>query len=431
MNSNNNKQPVEVKENNKDNSISNIICNCGGEQFESNLKTHAELGNQLDLFFFDEKSPGSAFFLPAGAILYNNLLSYFRNQYITRGYQEVITPNIFDKSLWEISGHWDKYKENMFIIEKHHPDDNVQLSMKPMNCPSHCVMFKYVKPSYKNLPIRLADFGVLHRNEFHGALRGLTRVRKFSQDDAHIFCSMDQIEDEIKGVIDFVKQVYKIFNFKFSVGLSTRPEKYIGSLDNWNVAEEILSRLIKTFEESHINPGDGAFYGPKLDFTVTDTLERKHQLGTIQLDFNLPERFNLTYQDSQSALVRPVIIHRAILGSVERFIALLLENSQGDIPYFVSPRQVCICPVSVKPDLVEYCDKVRNRIILAGAGKYVNVDLSSETLQKKILNAEKLHWNYIIVLGKKELEANTVNVRGMGEKSQDYLIKVLLDENQK
>jgi threonyl-tRNA synthetase len=918
---NNNEQKLEVNENNNDN------CNCGQDQFESNLKTHAELGNQLDLFFFDDKSPGSAFFLPAGAILYNNLLSYFRSEYIARGYQEVLTPNIFDKSLWETSGHWDKYKENMFIIEKHHPDDVSQFSLKPMNCivgdsnislsnctsvkmnkmdqsindnligyddtkkelvntkkinfiksgkkecielmfldgrklvctpehrilttngwieaqnlvikeseilcgpsfplvsqeinedwklifktetdktketkefsfnmrtqeniakslafarlcgiiitdgtigkdnkniyhceiytghnidlrnimadiklvfgdmynntfgkkrnlwrvtipsriarlfadlfgyggrmdkdtslplflfddnlpvdflrqflsgvfggdgwapvlsgncftevyialsksedklnnllsymkdlalllkkagientnitgpyknqkgtkhhyrikiessslldfakyigfaycchkstrlsvvqsyymlkkevidqhnnfknkfvdqycetnkenrelysklkeetikneyifndkfsipeikylqnsiktgsklshiggygfytpveylkeidgekffnpksyaveiehelptfklklltcknvgikkvydvsvdtkiqsfvangiivhncPSHCLMFKHMNPSYKQLPMRLADFGVLHRNEFHGALRGLTRVRKFSQDDAHIFCSMDQIEDEIKGVIDFIKQVYKIFNFKFSVGLSTKPEKYIGSLDNWNKAEEILSRLITTFEESNINQGDGAFYGPKLDFTVTDTLGRKHQLGTIQLDFNLPERFNLTYQDDQGELIRPVIIHRAILGSVERFIALLLENAQGDIPYFVSPRQVCIIPVSVKPDLVEYCNKVKNQILSMGAGKYVNVDLSSETLQKKILNAEVLHYNFIIVLGKKELGSSTVNIRGIGEKSHDYLIKMLLDESE-
>ncbi len=897
-------------------------CNCGQSQSESNLKTHSELGNQLDLFFFDEKSPGSAFFLPAGAILYNNLLSYFRTEYMARGYQEVITPNIFDKSLWETSGHWDKYKENMFIIEKHHPDDSSQFSLKPMNCivgdsnislsngtsvrmdkmdnisnkillgydnskkelvntnkinfinsgkkecielmfldgrklvctpehkilttngwieaqnlllkesevvcgplfpfvsqeinnewqlifktvtektnettefrfnmktqeniakslafarlcgmiitdgtiskdkknryhceiytghnidlknimadlklafgdmynntfgkkrnlwrvtlpsrvsrlfadlfgyggrmdketalppflfdenvpidfirqflsgvfggdgwapvlsgncfteiyialsksedklnnllnymnnlsilltnsgvenhnitgpyknqkgtkhhyrikiessslldfakyigfsycchksmrlnvvqsyymlkteilkqhnsfknkfieqhcdsnkknrelyaklkeetlaneyifndkfsipelkylqnsiktgsklshmggygfytpeeylkeidaekffkpnsyaveldhelptfklklvarkkvgikkvydvsvdtsiqsfvangivvhncPSHCLMFKHVNPSYRQLPMRLADFGVLHRNEFHGALRGLTRVRKFSQDDAHIFCSMDQIEDEIKGVIDFIKQVYKIFNFKFSVGLSTRPKKYIGSLDNWNKAEEILSRLITTFDESTINPGDGAFYGPKLDFTVTDTLGRKHQLGTIQLDFNLPERFNLTYQNDQGELTRPVIIHRAILGSVERFIALLLENGQGDIPYFVSPRQVAIIPVSVKPDLVEYANKIQEQIISSSAGKYVHVDLSSETLQKKILNAEKQHWNWIIVLGKKELASNTVNIRTIGEKPIEFLIEML------
>ncbi len=400
-------------------------CNCGQDQLESNLKTHAELGNQLDLFFFDEKSPGSAFFLPAGAILYNNLLTYFRSEYMARGYQEVITPNIFDKSLWETSGHWDKYKENMFIIEKDHPDDVSHYSIKPMNCPSHCLMFKYVNPSYRQLPMRLADFGVLHRNELSGALRGLTRVRKFSQDDAHIFCTMDQIEDEIKGVIDFIKKIYGIFRFKFSVGLSTRPEKYIGSLDNWNKAEEILSRLITTFDESTINPGDGAFYGPKLDFTVTDTLGRKHQLGTIQLDFNLPERFNLTYQDDQGTLTRPVIIHRAILGSVERFIALLLENGQGDIPYFVSPRQVAIIPVSVKPDLVEYANKIQKQIVSSSAGKYVHMDLLSETLQKKILNAEKQHWNWIIVLGKKELASNTVNIRGVGEKPVEFLIEML------
>lgn len=381
---------------------------------ESNLKNHHELGNQLKLFFFDEKSPGSAFFLPHGTILYNNLVNYFRSEYTKRGYNEVLTPNIFDKSLWETSGHWAKYKENMFIIEKHHPDDDKQFSIKPMNCPSHCIMFNHICPSYRDLPLRLADFGVLHRNEFHGALRGLTRVRKFCQDDAHIFCRLDQIESEITQVIDFIKTIYSKFNFKFSVGLSTRPSQSIGSEEVWVKAEEILGRLIKTFDEYHVNEGDGAFYGPKLDFTVTDTLGRKHQLGTIQLDFNLPERFDLSFQTEQGMYERPVIIHRAILGSVERFIALVLENGQGDIPFFVSPRQICVIPVSVKPDLVEYCDKIKSQFMESNV-KHIDVDLSGETLQKRILNAEVLHYNYIVVVGKKEVTNSTINVRGIGE----------------
>ncbi len=293
------------------------------------------------------------------------------------------------------------------------------------NCPSHCMIFKHVLPSYKDLPLRLADFGVLHRNEFHGALRGLTRVRKFCQDDAHIFCRMDQIEKEIGDVIDFIKLIYTKFNFKFSVGLSTRPAQSIGSDEVWNKAEEILNRLIKDFSEYHINEGDGAFYGPKLDFTVTDTLGRKHQLGTIQLDFNLPERFDLTYQNDKSDYERPVIIHRAILGSVERFIALILENGQGDIPFFVSPRQVIIIPVSVKPDIMEYCGKVK-KVLLDNNIKQIEVDDSSETLQKKIANSEVLHWNYIIVIGKKEIQNNSVNVRGLGELSIGEFINKLV-----
>lgn len=383
---------------------------------DPNLKNHYELGNQLKLFFFDEKSPGSAFFLPHGTILYNNLVNYFRTEYFKRGYDEVITPNIFDKSLWEISGHWAKYKENMFLIEQETPEDYHHYSLKPMNCPSHCLMFSHMNPSYKELPIRLADFGVLHRNEVHGALRGLTRVRKFCQDDAHIFCRMDQIEDEILNVIEFIKEIYGKFNFKFSVGLSTKPEKYIGSDEIWTNAENILNKLIKTFDDYHINEGDGAFYGPKLDFTVLDTIGRKHQLGTIQLDFNLPTRFDLTYQtEHQGKYDRPVIIHRAILGSVERFIALLLENGQGDIPFFVSPRQICIIPVSIKPDLIEYCNKVKEQLLNINKCKYIDIDDSTETLQKKILNSEILHYNYIIVLGKKELYNQTINVRSIGE----------------
>jgi threonyl-tRNA synthetase len=293
------------------------------------------------------------------------------------------------------------------------------------NCPSHCLIFKHVNPSYKDLPLRYADFGVLHRNELSGALRGLTRVRKFSQDDAHIFCRLDQIEQEILNVIDFIKEIYTKFNLKFSVGLSTKPEKYIGSDEIWTQAESTLNSLIKTFEHYHINEGDGAFYGPKLDFTVEDTLGRKHQLGTIQLDFNLPERFDLTYQtDVQGKFERPVIIHRAILGSVERFIALLLENGQGDIPLFVSPRQISIIPVSVRPDLLDYCSEIKNQFNFNGF-KHVQLDDSTETLQKKILNSEILHYNYIVVIGKKEITNKTINVRNIGEIKLEEFIKMI------
>jgi len=287
------------------------------EQTITEPLTHQELGQQLKLFFFDEKSPGSAFFLPHGTILYNKLLNYMRDEYMIRGYKEVITPVIYDKSLWVKTGHWDKYKENMFCIEcedndkdQTNPEISRQFAMKPMNCGGHCLMFKHMNLSYRDLPLRLADFGVLHRNEIHGSLRGLTRVRKFCQDDAHIFCKLDQIEQEIQGVIEFMKKIYKDFELDLTVGLSTRPEKYIGNKELWDQAELVLKKIINSFPSYTINDGDGAFYGPKLDFTVKDTLGRLHQLGTIQLDFNLPERFNLTFRDLDGQDIQPVMIHR-------------------------------------------------------------------------------------------------------------------------
>ncbi len=294
------------------------------------------------------------------------------------------------------------------------------------NCPSHCLLFNKMSLSYRDLPIRLADFGVLHRNEVHGALTGLTRVRRFCQDDAHIFCRMSQIEEEIKGVIDFIKYIYDKFEMKFSVGLSTRPEQYIGDLENWNKAEEILKNIISTFDNHHINEGDGAFYGPKLDFTVIDTLNRKHQLATIQLDFNLPERFNLEFK-AEEGYERPVMIHRAILGSIERFIAILLESKQGDIPFFVSPRQIAILTVNDSEDLIEYAKEIKKEFNQHHI-KYVDYIDDKETISKKILNTEVLHYNYIIVLGKKELKNNTINVRGIGEiKLEDFINKLKID----
>lgn len=390
------------------------------------IKSHQVLGQQLKLFFFDEKSPGSAFFLPHGTILYNKLLNYIRKEYNERGYKEVITPNIFDKSLWIQSGHWDKYKENMYCIEIDKTENDAccgdrQFSLKPMNCPSHCIMFKHMNLSYRQLPIRLADFGVLHRNEVHGSLKGLTRVRKFSQDDSHIFCTQDQIKIEILNVVDFIQKVYKDFNMKIQVGLSTRPEKYIGELSVWNDAENILKEIIQNFPDNKINEGDGAFYGPKLDFTVFDSFNRAYQLATIQLDFNLPERFDLTYQNSEGQYVRPIIIHRAVLGSIERFIGILLETTQGKLPFFVNPRQFAIVPVKHdNHDITTYCKEVCKTI----TDNDFSVDYfdDSDTMQKKIANAEMLHYSYVIVIGEKEVKNKTINVRGEGIKDlKDFL----------
>ena len=369
---------------------------------------HRKLGSELKLFFFDEMSPGSCFFLPEGAKIYNNLIDFLRSCYKKLGYKEVITPNLYDKKLWEVSGHWDKYKENMFLIDNNdlsEDNNSISFSLKPMNCPGHCLMFKHMNCSYRDLPLRLADFGVLHRNEFSGALTGLTRVRRFQQDDAHIFCTIDQVEQEIENYLIFLKTVYEHFNFKFEVELSTRPEKYIGNLENWNKAEEILEKKIKIIPKWKINEGDGAFYGPKIDVKIKDSLKREHQLGTIQLDFNLPERFKLKYSTEKETLETPVLIHRAIFGSVERFIAIILEHTNGKLPFWLSPRQISIIPIANV--FLDYAYKIKKLFDMYD----VVVDCSTETLNKKIRNSQKQCFNYTFVVGEKEEETNSINIR--------------------
>lgn len=279
-----------------------------------------------------------------------------------------------------------------------------------MNCPSHCVIFKHMNPSYNDLPIRMADFGILHRNEISGALNGLLRVRKFSQDDAHIFCMMSQIEEEINSFFDFLDYVYNKFNLKYKVELSTRPDKFIGEIEKWDYAEDILKKCITRYDKWELNEGDGAFYGPKIDFTVIDTLGRKQQCGTIQLDFNLPSegRFNLKYKTEES-YEQPVMIHRAILGSIERFIAVMLESTQGEIPFIVSPRQISIIPVS--QHYIDYAEEVKGKILKLKPDLNIEIDKSDNTLNKKIRNSEILHFNYTIVVGKKEEKNKTINIR--------------------
>lgn len=409
----------------------------------NNFKSHQELGAQLKLFFTDEKSPGSAFFLPHGTILYNNLVNYIKSEYKIRGYQEVMTPVIFDKSLWETSGHWSKYKENMFVIEcnksdKTDPLNNTnsdccenhrQFSLKPMNCASHCLIYKHINPSYRDLPLRLADFGVLHRNEVHGSLRGLTRVRKFCQDDAHIYCAFNQIESEIKGVLDFIHKVYKDFQMEIKVGLSTRPDQFIGDIETWNKAENILRNLLdELYPGYEINEKDGAFYGNKIDCKVKDAFGREHQLATIQLDFNLPERFGLTYKDSSGDDIRPVMIHRAIFGSVERFIGILLESTQGKLPFFVNPRQIAIIPV--KTDDVQI-NNYSNELTINLKNLGYNVDYfnDTDTMVKKIALCEVLHYNLIVVIGKKEVDSKKISVRNPKlNLSFDDFVKFLKNE---
>ncbi|KAH6783894.1 Threonyl-tRNA synthetase [Perilla frutescens var. hirtella] len=372
---------------------------------EAKKYDHRELTKKQELFFFHPLSPGSCFFLPHGSRVCNKLLEFIRSQYWKRGYEEVWTPNMYNMQLWETSGHAANYKENMFVFEV----EKQEFGLKPMNCPGHCLIFDHRVRSYRELPLRLADFGVLHRNEASGALTGLTRVRRFQQDDAHIFCRESQIKDEVKGVLEFISYVYKVFGFTFDLKLSTRPEKYLGDIETWERAEAALSEALnESGKPWEINEGDGAFYGPKIDISVSDAMRRKFQCATLQLDFQLPARFNLSYSaEDETKRERPVMIHRAILGSVERMFAILLEHYKGKWPFWLSPRQAIVCPVSDKSQ--SYALEVRDRI--HDAGFYVDVDTTDRTINKKVREAQMAQYNYILVVGEKEVGTGQVAVR--------------------
>lgn len=396
---------------------------------EAKKRDHRLLGQTQELFFFHPLSPGSCFFLPHGARIYNKLVEFIRGEYWTRGYHEVISPNMFNMQLWETSGHAANYRENMFLFEV----EKQEFGLKPMNCPSHCLMFQHRVRSYRELPLRFADFGVLHRNELSGALTGLTRVRRFQQDDAHIFCMESQIVSEVQGVLNMLQRVYDIFGFTFELMLSTRPEKYLGDIETWNRAESALEGALNAFGKPwQINEGDGAFYGPKIDIQVFDALKRKFQCGTLQLDFQLPQRFDLSYSaEDEARRERPVMIHRAILGSVERMFAMLLEHYAGKWPFWISPRQVIVCPVSAK--FVDYALKVREQV--HEAGFYADADISDRKLDKKIREAQLAQYNFILVVGEKEQTSGSVNVRTRdnavhGEKTVVQLLSELKAESE-
>ncbi|XP_050530227.1 threonine--tRNA ligase 1, cytoplasmic isoform X1 [Daktulosphaira vitifoliae] len=374
-------------------------------QEEAAKRDHRKIGREQELFFFHELSPGSCFFQPKGAYIYNTLIEFIKSEYRKRGFQEVVSPNIYNTKLWQTSGHWAHYAENMFSFDV----EKETYALKPMNCPGHCLMFDHRNRSWRELPLRMADFGVLHRNELSGALTGLTRVRRFQQDDAHIFCTTAQIGVEIVNALDFLRHVYTIFGFTFNLRLSTRPEKYLGELEMWNNAEKQLEESLNLFGEPwKLNPGDGAFYGPKIDITISDALKRQHQCATIQLDFQLPIRFNLSYVSETGEKIRPVIIHRAIFGSVERMIAILTESFAGKWPFWLSPRQAIVIPVG--PQFDEYAEKVKKEIYESGFMCDVDVD-HGDTLNKKIRNAQLAQYNFILVVGEKERSGSTVNVR--------------------
>ncbi len=371
-------------------------------------RDHRRIGKELQLFHFDELSPGSPFFLPKGTIIYNELLSFLREQYRKRGYQEVITPQMFNKSLWETSGHWQHYKENMFVL----PVDNTEFALKPMNCPSHLLIYNSTGHSYRDLPLRLADFCFLHRNEIRGTLGGLTRVRKMSQDDAHIFVTMEQVEEEMGQVLEFIKYVYsEIFKVSFTLELSTRPESALGDKELWDKAESLLKKVLeKSSIPYKVSMGEGAFYGPKIDIHMKDALGRSHQCATIQLDFQLPKRFNAVYEGSDGKKHPVVMIHRAILGSLERFMAVITEHYAGKFPLWLSPAQVKLITVTDKH--IPFAKEVYDKLFHAG----IRVELNDkpETLPKKVRDAEMEKVNYIITIGDKEVEKKTLAVRSRG-----------------
>jgi threonyl-tRNA synthetase len=377
---------------------------------ELRRRDHRRLGRELDLFSFHAEAPASPFFHPRGATVYNALIELMREKYRRYGYEEVITPQIFGAELWRRSGHWDNYRDDMFFADGFELAGERTSSVKPMNCPSHCLLYGTRAHSYRDLPRRIADFGRLHRYERSGVVTGLTRVRSFSQDDAHIFCTPEQIEPEITALFDFIFEIYGLFGFgEVAVKLSTRPAKAIGDPAIWQHAETVLAACLDARDEVDytLNPGEGAFYGPKIDFDVKDALGRSWQLATIQLDFNLPERFDLSYIDSEGVPRRPVMIHRAILGSLERFYGVMLEHFGGDLPPWLAPEQARVLPVT--DAVTGYAEAVAEE--LAGRGLRVEVDRRSEKLGYKIRDGETMKVPYLLVVGQREADERTVALR--------------------
>jgi threonyl-tRNA synthetase len=392
---------------------------------EAKKRDHRKLGKELDLFLFDPASPGSPFFEPKGTIVYNELVSFMRRIYDKFDYKEVITPQVLDVQLWKTSGHYDNYADDMFFTK----DDHREMAIKPMNCPCHMLMFKHKQYSYRDLPLRFADFGRLHRNERSGALAGLTRVRTFCQDDAHVFMDKKDIQEEISKLLNMFDICYDHFGFKnIKIGLSTRPEKKVGDDAIWDMAEDALrSALDSSTHEYHINEADGAFYGPKIDIQISDAIGRYFQLGTIQLDFNLPERFDLKFKNQEGVEERPVVLHRALLGSLERFFGVYLEHVAGVFPFWLAPEQIVIVPVN---DEIhgQHADKLA--LTLKKVGVRCRVDHTAETLGKKTRTIQKAKIPFMIVMGDQEVENNSASIRAYGsretnEMSTDELIAMV------
>jgi threonyl-tRNA synthetase len=382
---------------------------------EAKRRDHRVLGRALDLFMMHPASPGAVFWSERGTILYNVLLEFVRERQAEH-FKELKTPLLFNKSLWEQSGHWGKYRENMFLVLDKETEEH-DLSLKPMNCPSHYLYYLSKKHSYRELPLRYVTFDVLHRNELTGALSGLTRVRQFQQDDCHVFLAEGQIEDEVKFLMRFILEYYQTFGLKAHLKFGTRPPVRIGSDAQWDRAESTLQQALdSTGQEYELNPGDGAFYGPKIDFHATDSIGRSWQLGTIQLDYENPERFDLTYVGEDNSAHRPVVIHRAVSGSLERFIAILIEHFAGAFPVWLSPEQVRVLPIS--DDLAPQARAITEQ--MRRAGIRARMDDRSDTLNYRIREGELQKIPYMAVLGRREAEAGTlaIRVRGAGKKQE-------------
>ncbi len=376
---------------------------------EAKKRDHRVIGRQLDLFSFHDEGPGFAFMHPKGMIIWNSIVDFWRGVHKRFGYEEIKTPIILNKALWHKSGHWDHYKENMYFTRF----DDADYAIKPMNCPGGCLVYQTRKHSYREFPLRVAELGLVHRHEASGVIHGLFRVRQFTQDDAHIFCTPDQIEAEIIGVIELTFEIYKAFGFnELHIELSTKPENHIGSDEIWETATNALINALKHKNINYkVNEGDGAFYGPKIDFHIEDSLKRSWQLGTIQLDFSMPQRFELVFTDKDNTEKAPVMIHRAVLGSFERFIGILIEHYAGDMPLWLAPQQIIILPISEKTN--DYAKAVEAR--LKAQGLRVSCDLTDEKIGAKIARTHGEKPPYMLVVGPKESQSDSVNVRIRGQ----------------
>ena len=371
---------------------------------EAKKRDHRKLGRELDLYSLMDEGPGFPFFHPKGMVIRNELENFWREEHVKRGYEEIKTPIILDADMWRRSGHWDNYKENMYFTKI----DEREFAVKPMNCPGGMLLYNRMMHSYKELPIRYAELGIVHRHEKSGALHGLMRVRNFTQDDAHIFMSEDQIVSEVSGVIDFIDYIYSIFGFEYAMEVSTKPEKSIGTDEQWEFATNALIEVLESRGDAYkINPGDGAFYGPKIDFHLKDSIGRTWQCGTIQLDFQMPERFDLNYIGSDGEKHRPVVIHRVIFGSIERFIGILTEHFAGAFPTWLAPIQARI--ITVNEAYIEYGRTIMQKF--RENGIRIELDDRNEKLGYKIREAQMQKIPYMFVIGEKEQEANQVNIR--------------------
>lgn len=393
---------------------------------------HLEIGREKNLFLRSEMSPGSILWLPDGTKIFNTLVDYFKVILKQKNYRLIKTPLLYKPDLWKQTGHWDKYQENMFLVSGKTEED-ISFGLKPMNCPGHAIIYKDLVTSEMNLPLKLMEFGDVHRNEPSHSLTGLFRLRQFTQDDAHIFCTMEQVESEINDIIDYVKKFYSYFGFKYSAELSTRPEQSLGDDELWASSEEILKKCIPNLDaEFQINEGDGAFYGPKIDITITDSRGRQWQCGTIQLDLNMANTMDLNYakvgQGNEMQYGRPVVIHRAVLGSVERFIGILLEHYQGNLPFWLNQRQICIIPINAEcnaecnADTFEYL-KYLDDIF---SDYSVKIDFTNNPFAKKIRNASMNGYHYIFIIGDKEVTNCSISYRHGKKQMRDQEVESVL-----